>query len=75
MSLTLPPLLCEKDDVARTAAGTFTISYGAAVAIAVLCGVVWDLSGIPMLAFAPIAAIAIGLVVIAMHMRAKGELL
>lgn len=74
VGLTLPPLLCDKEDVARTAAGTFTISYGAAVAIAVLCGVVWDLSGIPMLAFAPIAAIAIGLVVIAMHMRAKGEL-
>jgi len=74
VGLTLPPLLCERDDVPRTAAGMFTISYATAVVLSTLSGAMWDLSGIPMLAFAPIAAISMGLVVIAMYMRAKGEL-
>ena len=38
VGLTLPALLCPPEDVARTSAGTFTISYGGAVAIAVLSG-------------------------------------
>jgi hypothetical protein len=29
LGLALPALLCKPEDVARTAAGTFTLSYGA----------------------------------------------
>ena len=47
LGLTLPPLLCRPDDIARTSAGMFTISYGGAVVVAVISGVIWDLSGIP----------------------------
>jgi len=36
--LTLPALLCKPEDVARTSAGVFTLSYGSAVLIAVLGG-------------------------------------
>jgi CP family cyanate transporter-like MFS transporter len=74
IGLTLPPLLCRADDVARTAAGTFTISYGSAVVLAVLGGALWDTIGIPALAFLPIAAASLVLVAIPLYMRHKGEL-
>ena len=35
VGLTLPALLCEPEDVAPTAAGTFALSYGAAVLLAI----------------------------------------
>jgi hypothetical protein len=74
LGLTLPPLLCRPEDVARTSAGTFTISYGGAVAIAVVSGAAWDLSGIPALAFVPLAACAVGLVAITVRLRLTNEL-
>jgi MFS transporter, CP family, cyanate transporter len=74
LGLTLPPLLCRPEDVARTSAGTFTLSYGGAVAIAVISGAAWDLSGIPALAFVPLAACAIGLAAIPVGLRRKKEL-
>ena len=75
VGLTLPALLCRPEDVARTSAGMFTISYGGAVAIAVLSGAAWDISRIPALAFVPIAGCAIGLAASAAGMRSKQQLL
>ena len=75
VGLTLPPLLCRGEDVARTSAGMFTISYGGAVAIAIVAGAAWDASRIPALAFVPIAACALGLAASAIGMRSKKELL
>ncbi|HUH92005.1 MAG TPA: MFS transporter [Casimicrobiaceae bacterium] len=75
VGLTLPPLLCRPEDVARTSAGMFTLSYGGAVAIAIASGAAWDLSRIPVLAFVPIAVCAVGLVAAALALRAKRELL
>ena len=75
MGLTLPPLLCRPEDVARTSAGVFTISYGGAVVIAIICGAAWDASGIPALAFVPLGACAIGLAAAALCLRAKKELI
>jgi MFS transporter, CP family, cyanate transporter len=75
VGLTLPALLCRPEDVARTSAGMFTISYGGAVLIAIVSGAAWDVSRIPALAFVPIAACAIGLAVSAARMRSKKELL
>ena len=74
MGLTLPPLLCRPEDVARTSAGMFTISYGGAVAIAVMSGAAWDASGIPGLAFLPLGACALGLAAVTFLLRAKKEL-
>jgi CP family cyanate transporter-like MFS transporter len=74
VGLTLPALLCQPEDVARTSAGMFTVSYGGAVAIAVISGATWDLSGVPALSFAPLAICGVGLVAIALRMRARGEL-
>jgi CP family cyanate transporter-like MFS transporter len=55
LALALPPLLAQSDDVHRITAAMFTISYSCAVIIPVISGLAWDLSGIPALAFTPIA--------------------
>jgi len=74
IGLTLPALLCEPEDVAPTAAGTFALSYGGAVLLAILSGAAWDLTGWPALAFVPVAVCAAGLAASAWWMRARGEL-
>jgi CP family cyanate transporter-like MFS transporter len=74
LGLTLPPLLCKSEDVARTSAGMFTLSYGGAVLVAVLSGAVWDLSGIPALAFVPLGVCALALTGIAAAMLRMREL-
>jgi CP family cyanate transporter-like MFS transporter len=63
--LALPPLLSPPDDVHRVTAAMFTISYSCAVIVPVISGMVWDLSGIASLAFAPIALSGILLVILA----------
>jgi CP family cyanate transporter-like MFS transporter len=55
LALALPPLLAAPSDVHRVTAAMFTISYSCAVIVPVLSGLCWDLSGIPGMAFAPIA--------------------
>lgn len=74
VGLTLPALLCAPEDVARTSAGMFTLSYGGAVAIAVISGAAWDLSGVPGLAFVPIAICGAVLAAISLRMKARKEL-
>ena len=59
--LALPPQLSAQGDVHRTAAGMFTISYTLAVIIPTLSGALWDLSGIPWMAFVPLALCAVAL--------------
>jgi CP family cyanate transporter-like MFS transporter len=72
--LTLPPLLSDPAHVARTSAAMFTLSYGGAVVVAVLSGAAWDLTGLPAMAFAPIALCGVTLVGAALLMRAHGRL-
>jgi hypothetical protein len=74
VGLTLPALLCPPEDVARTSAGTFTLSYGGGVAIAVVSGAAWDVSGVPAMAFVPLEICGVALVAIALRMRARREL-
>jgi len=74
LGLTLPPLLCRPEDVARTSAGMFTLSYAGAVAMTVGSGALWDLSGIPATAFAPMAVCALALVVVTVALRLNKEL-
>jgi hypothetical protein len=74
LALTLPALLCRAEDVARTSAGAFTISYAGAVVVAIISGAAWDLSAIPGLAFVPLAACAGGLVAASAVLRRKGDL-
>jgi CP family cyanate transporter-like MFS transporter len=74
LGLALPALLCRPEDVARTAAGTFTLSYGGAMIVAVVCGAAWDLSGRPALAFLPLAGCAFALAASAIVLRGKQNL-
>jgi MFS transporter, CP family, cyanate transporter len=54
LMLALPPLVSPPEDVHRTAAAMFTISYSIAVITPVLSGLAWDITGIPAMAFLPI---------------------
>ncbi len=74
--LALPPLLAPPDDVHRVTAAMFTISYSCAVIVPVISGLSWDLSGVPALAFAPMAACGLLLMVLAPainHVRPVGS--
>jgi CP family cyanate transporter-like MFS transporter len=59
--LALPPMLSRADDVHRMAAAMFTISYPCAVAMSVVGGFAWDMTGLPAIAFVPIGICAFGL--------------
>jgi CP family cyanate transporter-like MFS transporter len=54
LMLTLPALYSAPEDVHRTTAGMFTISYSCAVLVPIVSGYLWDASGIPAAAFVPI---------------------
>jgi CP family cyanate transporter-like MFS transporter len=55
LGLTLPAILSAPEDVARTSAAMFTVSYATAMLFSVLSGAAWDLAGDPRWAFLPIA--------------------
>jgi CP family cyanate transporter-like MFS transporter len=63
--LALPPLLSPPDDVHRVTAAMFTISYSCAVAVPIVSGMFWDLTGIAALAFLPIGLCGFVLVILA----------
>jgi CP family cyanate transporter-like MFS transporter len=74
--LALPPLLSPPDDVHRVTAAMFTISYSCAVIVPVISGMAWDITGVASLAFAPIAACGILLVILSPainHVRSIGS--
>jgi CP family cyanate transporter-like MFS transporter len=62
LALALPPLLSAPNDVHRLTAAMFTISYTFAVIVPVISGAAWDLTGVPAMAFAPIAICCIMLI-------------
>ncbi len=55
MALALPSVLSAPDDVHRTSAGMFTISYSCAMALSVLGGWLWDWTHLSIAGFVPIA--------------------
>lgn len=63
-TLALPALLVAPQDVPRTAAGMFTISYTCAIIVPTICGALWDLTDTPWTAFAPLALCSIALTII-----------
>ena len=65
LCLTLPPLLSAPQEVARVSAAMFTISYASAMAVAVVSGVAWDVTGVESFTFLPIALAALPLLVLA----------
>jgi CP family cyanate transporter-like MFS transporter len=73
--LALPPLLSRAEDVHRMAAAMFTISYPCAVAISVIGGFAWDMTGMPTIAFVPIGLCALLLAVLPLTIdfRRRGD--
>ncbi len=69
LGLTLPPLLCEPHEVAPVSAAMFTISYTAAVAVSLVSGAAWDLTGTARSAFLPIALAALPLILLVPTVR------
>jgi MFS transporter, CP family, cyanate transporter len=74
LMLALPPLLSKPDDVHRTAAAMFTVSYTCAVVTPIISGLAWDLTGIPAMAFLPIGLIGLLLVGLAPTIRVPDEM-
>lgn len=62
MLLALPAVLSAPEEVHRTAAGMFTISYAWGVIVPTVSGALWDISGAPWTAFVPFALCAIMLI-------------
>jgi CP family cyanate transporter-like MFS transporter len=69
MALALPSILSAADDVHRTTAGMFTISYSCAMAFSVLGGWLWDLTHLPIAGFAPVAVCALVIVALSSTVR------
>ena len=63
--LALPPVLSAPGDVHRLAAGMFTISYSTAVLVPAASGLLWDVTGVPGMAFAPTAVCGVLLAALA----------
>ncbi|MPZ55147.1 MAG: MFS transporter [Rhizobiales bacterium] len=55
LMLALPPMLSAPEDVPRTTAAMFTISYSCAVIVPIISGFAWDMTHVPAVAFIPIA--------------------
>jgi CP family cyanate transporter-like MFS transporter len=74
LGLALPPLLSQPDDVARTSAATFAISYGFAMIVSLFGGAAWDLSGVVGFAFLPILIGALPVLILAPGIRFQAQL-
>ncbi len=69
LALALPSVLSAPDDVHRTSAGMFTISYSLAMVLSVVGGWLWDVTHSPLAGFAPVAACGFLIIVLAPTVR------
>ena len=60
--LALPPLIGPPEDIHRLTAGMFTISYSCAVIVPIVSGGLWDLTGLPAIAFVPVVICTLAVV-------------
>lgn len=69
LALTLPPLLSAPENLHRVTAAMFTISYSCAVIVPIIAGLSWDITGIPAMAFWPVALCCVLLCVFALSVK------
>ena len=69
LALALPSMLSAPNDVHRTSAGMFTISYSCAMLMSIVGGVLWDMTNMPIASFAPVALC--GIVIVALAQTVK----
>ena len=72
MTFALPPVLAAPDDVHRMAGGMFAISYTIAVIVPVVCGALWDVTGVPWTVFLPVGVCAFALTALGMALTRRG---
>jgi CP family cyanate transporter-like MFS transporter len=65
LALALPSVLSAPNDVHRTSAGMFTISYSCAMVMSIIGGALWDMTNMPIASFAPVALCGIVIVALA----------
>jgi len=69
LALALPPLIATPEDIARLSAAMLAIGYLCALFTPVAGGFLWDASGVPYLAFAPVVAFGFACLAIAASLR------
>ena len=69
LALALPSMLSAPNDVHRTSAGMFTISYSCAMLMSIVGGALWDMTNMPIASFAPVALC--GIVIVALAQTVK----
>ncbi len=67
--LALPPMLAGKGDVHRLSAAMFTLSYACSFLGSFIGGAVWDATGVPIAAFAPVGVAGIAIVLLVISLR------
>ncbi len=72
--LALPSVLGAPDDVHRTSAGMFTISYSVAMLLSVSGGWLWDFTHMPVAGLAPAAVCGLVIALLASTVRRAGQL-
>jgi len=73
LALALPSVLSAPDDVHRTSAGMFTISYSCAMVLSVVGGWLWDVTRLPIAGFAPVALCGLLIMVLASTVKRAGR--
>jgi CP family cyanate transporter-like MFS transporter len=73
LALALPSVLSAPDDVHRTSAGMFTISYSVAMALSVVGGWLWDYTHLPIAGLLPVALCGILIIALPSTLSTAGE--
>jgi CP family cyanate transporter-like MFS transporter len=71
LGIALPPLLATREEVARLTGATLSLSYTTAFLGPFLGGALWDLFGVPQLAFAPVAVAGVAMIFLAASLPAR----
>lgn len=69
LTLALPPLMSAHDDEHRLSAGIFTVTYSCSFLGPLLGGAAWDATGVPGLAFAPVALASAAIILLSLRLR------
>lgn len=72
LSLSLPPLLTEPDDVHRLSAAMFTISYACSFAGSFVGGAIWDATHTPISSFLPVALSGLAMALLVLRLDLSG---
>jgi MFS transporter, CP family, cyanate transporter len=73
LAFALPSVLSAPDDVHRTSAGMFTISYGLAMLVSIFGGWLWDVTHQPIAGLAPVALCELAIITLASTVKHAGR--